>query len=382
MRSGVRILLLAAAAALCFTLAGCEKKNDSGGQESSSSSAPDSSANPSTVSVKKYTFPEFMRSQKEPDMLSREVYKSFDKDSAETAVKEQPFKDYQCKKSIGGMFYTYSEGEYVGLIDSAGNVVIKADKIYDITAVSGDLIACYSDKEHKKPSDYYYVTSSGMAVKADSSTTGFRANAITVNAHTEQAPGTPEPVQRFTLDIDPRAVRTPTVEYPAGNSLWDTLEKCEPQAINTAKSYRAYYKATRSGASYYICFDEYYNYYVYEASYAKIRMKIGSDIGECYVQSFDDYTELSKMVKSFGKAGSTVMPDSNEGLDYVQITFGINSADQYVMTMSSDGWCFVDNLTHVNQPDNKFFACYDKDSFVSLVQWVDQVVSKEYAAKK
>jgi hypothetical protein len=42
----------------------------------------------------------------------------------------------------------------------------------------------------------------------------------------------------------------------------------------------------------------------------------------------------------------------------------------------------VDNLTHVNQPDNKFFACYDKDSFVSLVQWVDQVVSKEYAAKK
>ena len=81
MRSGVRILLLAAAAALCFTLAGCEKKNDSGGQESSSSSAPDSSANPSTVSVKKYTFPEFMRSQKEPDMLSREVYKSFDKDS-------------------------------------------------------------------------------------------------------------------------------------------------------------------------------------------------------------------------------------------------------------------------------------------------------------
>ena len=92
-------------------------------------------------------------------MLSRGVYKSFDKDSAETTVNEQPFKDYQCKKSIGGMFYTYSEGEYVGLIDSAGNVVIKADKIYDITAVSGDLIACYSDKEHKKPSDYYYVTS-------------------------------------------------------------------------------------------------------------------------------------------------------------------------------------------------------------------------------
>ena len=154
MRSGGRVLLLAAAAALCFTLAGCEKKKDSGEQESSSSSVSESSANPSTVSVKKYTFPEFMSAQKEPDMLSREVYKSFDKDNAEVPVKEQPFKDHECKKCIGGMFYTYGEGEYVGLLDSHGNVVIKADKIYDITAVSGDLLVCYSDRQETHGSVY------------------------------------------------------------------------------------------------------------------------------------------------------------------------------------------------------------------------------------
>ena len=351
------------AAVMCFALTACEKKKEpadsssSSGKASDVSSVSDNSASPSKVILKDYKFPPFLATLEDPDILSREVYQSFSKKKTEVAVKQQPFADCTCISMIAEKIYTYSEGKYMGVLSADGKTLLKADKYNRITAVSDDIIMCTFVENDKDSSELY----SGIIGRAS---INFYATGETFKKQYIQT------------------ANGKNVEFPEGNYLWDTAEKTDPQKIRTGKTYRSYYKVSRNGASYYICFDEYQNYVIYEAAYAKIRLKVGNVSGECYVQSFDDYTELSRMVKSFGKAEAATTPDSNETLDYIQITFGLNSPDQQELTVSSDGWCLVDNITHNNQPDNKYFACYDKDSFVSLVLWVDEVISKEYAIIK
>lgn len=372
-----RAAVCAAAAALCICMTGCEKKkNDSMASDVSSQTQPDSSASPSKVELKKYAFPSFMAALEDPDLLSREVYQSFDKSKVETSVETQKFPEYNCITKIADKLYTYSASGYLGILDGLGHVLISAEKYTKITTVSNDVIMCsYMDKQ-KEATDFYKIYDNGTIAKYDRK--GFSADSIVIFESTDAEHTAGEGEKKFVIQTE----HDHYVEDPTGNYLWDSAEKCDPQKINTGKTYRAYYKVSRNGASYYICFDEYYNYVIYEASYARVRLKIGNVSGECYVQSFDDYTELSRMVKSFGKAQATTTPDANETLDYIQITFGLNSPDQQELTISSDGWCLVDNITHNNQPDNKYFACYDRDSFVSLVLWVDQVLSKEYAQGK
>lgn len=360
--------------AVCIAFAGCDKKDSSTQEpdEPSSAAVTDSSSAPSPVSIKDYSFPEFMKKLEDPDLLSRQIYQSFDKSKAETAVTEQPFKDKVCVNRVCEKFYTFSSGVRMGLLNSDGAEVIPADKYTKITAVSNDEVMCSYMNGSTEEREHYVLFNNGAVSKYEYK--GFDPSTIVAAEYNEVDQATGETKKSFVIA---KSV-TENVEYPKGNAMWDTAEKCDPKKLSTGKTYRAYYKVSRGGASYYVCFDDYYNYDIYEASYAKIRVKVGNVSGECYVQSFEDYTELQRMVKSFGKAKASKTPDENETLDYIQITFGLNTTDQYVMTMSSDGWCLTDNLTHNTLPDNKYFACYDKDSFVSLVQWVDQVMSKEY----
>lgn len=374
MRALTRLAACIMVGVICAALSGCENRTITDSSSSVSSvTVSDTSTAPSKVELKSYSFPRFMETLQEPDLLSREVYQSFDKIKAETTVQTQPFPGYNCILKIADKVYTYSTGSYMGLLNINGVEVLKADKYHKITAVSNDMLMCSYMVKDKEIADYYRIYDNGSVSVIDRK--GFSADLITVVEYVDTDLTTGEELKKYILHTEPEK----NIEDPSGNYLWDSAEKCDPQKLSTGKTYRAYYKVTKSGASYYICFDEYYNYVIYEASYARIRLKVGNISGECYVQSFDDYTELGRMVKSFGKAPTTTMPDGNEALDYIQITFGLNSPDQYVMTISSDGWCLVDNITHNNQPDNKYFACYDKDSFVSLVLWVDEVLSKEYS---
>ncbi len=376
MKLAAKLAACMTAAAICAALSGCEKKKDTDdSSDTSSVVVSDSSASPSKVELKSYAFPDFLNTLEEPDLLSREVYQSFNKAAAEVAVQSQPFADHSCISKISDKIYTYSEGGHVGVLNMSGTVVLKADRYTKITSISNDMLVCSYTQKGKEVADYYRIFDNGSVVKTERKS--FNADLIMINELVDTDQATGEEFKKFAIQF----AEGKNVEDPSGNYLWDSAEKCDPQKINTGKTYRAYYKVSNNGASYYICFDSYYNYVIYEASYARVRLKIGNVSGECYVQSFEDYTELNKMVKSFGKAPSTTMPDGNESLDYIQITFGLNSPDQQEMTVSSDGWCLVDNITHNNQPDNKYFACYDKDSFVSLVLWVDEVLSKEYTVK-
>lgn len=145
--------------------------------------------------------------------------------------------------------------------------------------------------------------------------------------------------------------------------------------------YRAAYKAVSGGRYYYLVLDEYYNITVCEAAYAQIRMKIGGTYGECYILNGDHYTELNKMIKSFGREQQAVKPSKDETLDYIQIVFGICTGEQLTVTVSADGLCLTDGLTVKGQPINKYFSAYPKDAFADLVGWVGEVAASEYEAK-
>ena len=58
---------------------------------------------------------------------------------------------------------------------------------------------------------------------------------------------------------------------------------------------------------------------------------------------------------------------------------GLNEKNKQVITISSDGYCFTDNTAVSDSAvDNKYFSYLDKESFVSIVLWIEQVLSKEY----
>ena len=66
------------------------------------------------------------------------------------------------------------------------------------------------------------------------------------------------------------------------------------------------------------------------------------------------------------------------GGDYAHRLETSGSDEITTMTLSADGYCLTDHSPVGEQQVNKYFSLLDKESFVSLVQWVDQVLSEEY----
>ena len=160
---------------------------------------------------------------------------------------------------------------------------------------------------------------------------------------------------------------------------WDKVEAVTAQSINTSRPYNAFYRAEKDGEYYYICFDRFYNYTIYNAAYGYIRLKVGDGYGECYILDHDDYSELIKLLDSFGETGSVRSPSKDEALDYIQIETGYGTDDVVTMTLSADGYCLTDHISSgEQQTNNKYFTVLAKESFISLVMWVDQVLSAEY----
>ena len=86
------------------------------------------------------------------------------------------------------------------------------------------------------------------------------------------------------------------------------------------------------------------------------------------------------MITSFGSASDQPKPSKEEQLDFVQITFGTDTADKTVVTVSSEGFCLRDTVQNSGQTVNKYFSVFPKETFTDLVNWVGNVASQEYAS--
>ena len=359
-------------ACTCIFMVSCDKSNTNSAVEQTTSKSSSSNTALGQVELKKYDFPEFLSEIKLPDVLSNKIYSSFDFSAFVTEVKKQPFDDYVCKEFIGNSFYTFIEGEYTGLLDKDGNIVIEADKYAQIQAGSSTIMVLSYDKKMNAPDDYARIDDNGKITTLDGYT--FNNDDITINEISDDSSNTKSEKLRYEMVLSDENIVTDS----NGDSSWDKIEQIDMGDLDTTKVYAAYYKVTRENAYYYICIDKYYNYTIFGGSYAYVKLKVGNVYGECYLLSYDDYSELNKMIESFGKVSNVKAPTNDETLDYIQITFGLNTDKQTMITISSDGYCLTDELTSVEKAKNTYFSCLDKESFVSLVLWVDQVMSQEY----
>ncbi|MBQ8967558.1 hypothetical protein [Ruminococcus sp.] len=366
---------LAVLTALSFGSCSSDTGGDSGVNTTVSTKEP--KAVPDKVELKNYKFPEFLDGKKQPDVLSSPVYVSFAASDYVTEVTEQPFEDYTCTEMIGSSLYVFEEGKFKGLLDTAGKVLLEADTYTSISPCSMGTLSLSRDKELNAPDDY--VTFNGLGVITSVEPPEFRSDNITISEDMryKQAEGDEAEeyykVQNMVLS-DGRIVGEDTFYCE-----WDKVEAVTAQSINTARPYNAFYRAEKDGEYYYICFDRFYNYTIYNAAYGYIRLKVGDGYGECYILDHDDYSELMKLLDSFGETGSVRSPSKDESLDYIQIETGYGTDDVVTMTLSADGYCLTDHTSMgETQTNNKYFTVLDKESFISLVMWVDQVLSAEY----
>ncbi|MBO4865903.1 MAG: hypothetical protein J5582_04960 [Ruminococcus sp.] len=371
-----RISALLIAGALMLPLVGCSNKTGDSSGSDNASSAKETKAVADKVELKDYKFPEFLNDIKQPDSLSRPVYVSFALSEYVSEVTEQPFEGYECSQMIENSLYVFSEGKYKGLLNIKGRVVLKADTYTSISLCNPGTLMLSRDKELNAPDEYMAFNIYGT-VRAVS-TPEFKPDNISIEEETKYKPVASNEDEARYKAYNLTMGDGITVGEGSAYVDWDKIESVSAQSINTSRPYNAYYRVQKGEEIYYICFDRFYNYTIYNGAYGFVRMKVGEGYGGCYILDHEDYSELNKLIESFGESGPVKSPSKDTGLDYVQIETGYGTDDIVTMTISADGYCFTEHLGSGDQQPQKYFTILDKESFVSLVKWVDQVLSEEY----
>lgn len=357
-------VMCAAAVISVMAATGCEKDKNSSSDSTADVKKPSVNTALSPVELKDYAFPDFLQDIAVPDMLSKEVYSSFDQQSMVKKVTEQPFDGYSCTDVYEDEYYVFTDGGYVGILNKNGTELLAADKYSSAELVSQGLVKLDYVKDSNQPSEYLRLENGRAELIEDYS---FSKKNIKFAEDANAAEDSDK--KHYTLTVGGKSVYD--VE-------WDTAREVTQNELQTAKGYSAAYKTSTANGSFFIIFDKYYNFRVYEGVYGMVKLKIGNVYGECYILSADDYSELNKMITSFGNETNVKAPSKDETLDFIQIIFGMGTADQVEVTISSDGYCLTDSITHNEQPVNKYFSVLSKETFVDLVNWVGDTLSAEY----
>lgn len=372
-----KITALLLAGMLTLPLFGCSQTADDDSSAGTTVSTKKPEAIPDKVELKNYDFPEFLNGIKQPDVLDSPVYVSFHAADYISDVTEQPFEDYECTQMIGDRLYVYSDGKFKGLLSASGQVLLAADTYTAIAPCSKNILTLSRDKELNAPDDYMsfaYGTAIKMAEQPE-----FKHENVTVADDVRY-------IQPQDEESEPTYISVQNIKLSDGTVVgdgteycdWERVEQASAQSVNTIRPFSACYRAEKNGEYYYICFDRYYNYTVYDGAYGYVRLKVGEGYGECYIFDHSDYLELTKIIESFGETGNIKSPTKDPALDFIQLDIGYGTDDVTTVTLSADGYCMTDHKPTGEQQVNKYFTILDKESFISLVQWVDQVLSQEY----
>lgn len=358
MRIGVLLVCAACALALC----GCEENDSSSAVTEDKPVKQTTAVQPQPVEVREYAFPEFVREENTGDMLANVINVGFDPADAVSFLGVSPFKDYNCDRCFGGRYYTYYEDDHVGILDSSGKVLLEPGKYDSAEMVSDDLVVLGYPEKSGKPDDLFWLHDGGGEIVSRE-----EAHRVLVEQITEGDSTTPQ----YSL----------SVRGKVGEALYDSIERVEPEMIVTKGSFDCIYKASIGSRCYFLVLDEYCNITVCEAPYALVSFKAAGEYGQCYILDGDDHTELMKMIHSFGSETISVKPSKDEALDYIRIESGLFAGEKRTLTMSPDGFCLTETVSE-NGTVNRFFALYPKDTFVDLINWVAEVLPKEYSSRE
>lgn len=354
-----RIVLLCACAAML--LCGCDKQENDSAPAEDKTQRVTSQVPASPVEVKEYKFPEFLASEDTDDMLSNVISPPFDSAAAVVKADIGELGKYKPILCIFGEYYTFREEGRIGILNKDGGVLVRAESFVDAQPVSNHVIKLdYPPEENKKPELLFVNGGMGKMINS-----GYDSSKVWVDE---------------TETEDGKKICSLNVFGIKDQRKYDSIVPVKPGEIKTSVNYAAAFKAVSGSKKYYIILDDYYNITVCEGVYGKISLKAGGKYGECFILDGDHYNEVYKMITSFGSASDQPKPSKEEQLDFVQITFGTDTADKTVVTVSSEGFCLRDTVQNSGQTVNKYFSVFPKETFTDLVNWVGNVASQEYAS--
>ena len=332
--------VFAFAAALSMLLCSCSASGSS--EDDGVGLAVVDSGGPSfSPNAPSYGYPEFLSKIDTADTLLNISFTSFDK-SLVTEVTVQPFEDKECLVSYSGR-YIYKQGGFVGVLDNDGSIILPADTFARAEFVSHSMLRMYLyDFEG---SDYVYADISDKQSPKIIESSPFKSSSIKVSER--------------------------------GQTGYDSISQKDISELPSGLGCKKAYTVTKDGAYYIITFDEFYNYTIYEGTYAKIDLSIAGRPGSCYIMSYEDDLEAKTLIDSF-KRFEDDDTDTRED-DYISIDFGLYGDDDYIVTLYSSGKLISQGVKDGSQ----FFtsAKVDKRCFGDLVRWVDSTVSLEYDAQ-
>ena len=313
------------------------------------------------TNVPAYSYPEFLSKVSDKDSYSNVSYKSFDS-ALVSEVKTQPFEGYECITSYPGL-YIFKAGNFVGVIDSDGNVVLPADTFARAEFVSPTLLKMYL--YDFDDSDYVYADISSRAEPRLIDNYNFKSSNI-------------KTVERKQEDSDRVLIYLEANGFTVGQQGYDSVLQKDVSELPADIDCKKAYTVTKDGAYYVIAFDRYYNYIVYEGTYAKVDLNLAGKPGSCYIMSYEDDLEAKTLIDSFKRSDDD--NSSTEGDDYISIDFGLYGDDDYLVTIYSSGRLISQGVRGGSQIYES--AKVDKRCFGDLVRWVDTVVSREYDIKE
>ena len=346
----------AAAMAVSLLLCSCSG-SDSSGDDGVGLAVVDNGGSSFKPNVPSYSRPAFLDKIDTTETLSNVNYRSFD-ESLVTEVTTQPFEDKECLTACSGS-YIYKQGNFVGVLDSDGNAIIEADTFAKAEYVAPKMLRMYL--YDFDGSNFVYADISDKSdpeIKEDYS---FRSSNIRMSERRV------EDSDRVLLYLIANGSMVTQTGYDSVSQK-DVSEL--PAAINCKKAYTV----TKDGAYYIITFDEFYNYTIYEGTYAKIDLSIAGKPGSCYIMSYEDNLEAKTFIESFRRTEDDDA-DTRED-DYISFDFSLYGDDDYIVTLYSSGK-LISQGTKDGEP---FYSSgkVDKRCFGDLVRWVDTTVSKEY----
>lgn len=334
---------------LCGTVfSGCSKKADVTVSSQSVNESSESTVDSKKVAMKSYSFPKSLNNK---NTKAKPVYESFNK-LGFVKKSDKKIGGIQTEKSFGNVIYSYKNGNYVGLTDDKGRDIISADRYLTVDAVSRNLL------------ELTEVSGKAYVQLADNGEVYMTGSSSYTDTQVSIVPAAGEG-QGFSLMVGDTAVNFKK------SQLWDKLAEIPLDSLKFNGDYTRCFKAERGSKYYYICFDRYNNYYIFNGEYAYVKMKIGKKTGDFYVRSYESCTQLASLVDNFGRVSFSQGENGGSESDYIQIRFGLNGTEEKNVTISPDGCCLTE-ITHKDGEQSKYFNCLDSESFASLVQWVEQ----------
>ena len=354
----MKALRILAALAAAVVLGSCSDKgsSDEGGV---GLAVVDNGGASYSTNVKSCSYPAFLDSIDNTDTLSNISYRSFDAGLI-SDVKSQPFEGYDCITSYPGL-YIYRQDNFVGLLDSDGNVILPADTFARAELVSPTLVKMYL---YDFDDEYVFADISNKAEPEIIESFPFKSSNIrTVERRQEES-------DRVLIYLEANGAAV-------GQTGYDSVSQKDISELPKSLECKKAYTVTKDGAYYIIAFDKYYNYTVYEGTYSRIDLNIAGKPGSCYIMSYEDTNEAKTLIDSFTKYENTVA-EENEG-DYISFDFGLYGEDDYFVTVYSTGAYIAQGRKNGVQ----FYesAGVDARCFADLVRWTESVVSKEYVTE-